>query len=146
VRRSRGHYPRRPPSRQNESRAAAGGRCIARAGRQRRRVTGVMVSGCDRWDGGGSARSTGVTAAWRRLGTAGVVSVEPRPCNPCNPQEAAEVVNRLVRMAGGQCPYKGGIDHHHLKCAPDGGQFAGWELTSAAGLSEDESHGQAPHP
>jgi hypothetical protein len=33
-----------------------------------------------------------------------------------------------------------------LECAPDGGQFAGWELTGAAGLSEDESHGQAPHP
>ena len=33
-----------------------------------------------------------------------------------------------------------------MECAPDGGQFAGWELTGAAGLSEDESHGQAPHP
>ena len=33
-----------------------------------------------------------------------------------------------------------------LECAPDGGQFPGWELTGAAGLSEDESHGQAPHP
>ena len=33
-----------------------------------------------------------------------------------------------------------------LECARDGGQFAGWELTGAAGLSEDESHGQAPHP
>ena len=33
-----------------------------------------------------------------------------------------------------------------LECAPDGGQFVGWELTGAAGLSEDESHGQAPHP
>ena len=33
-----------------------------------------------------------------------------------------------------------------VECAPDGGQFAGWELTGAAGLSEDESHGQAPHP
>ena len=30
-----------------------------------------------------------------------------------------------------------------VECAPDGGQFAGWELTGAAGLSEDESHGQA---
>ena len=29
-----------------------------------------------------------------------------------------------------------------MECAPDGG----WELTGAAGLSEDESHGQAPHP
>ena len=34
----------------------------------------------------------------------------------------------------------------NVECAPDGGQFAGWELTGAAGLSEDESHGQAPHP
>ena len=33
-----------------------------------------------------------------------------------------------------------------MECAPDGGQFAGWELTGTAGLSEDESHGQAPHP
>ena len=33
-----------------------------------------------------------------------------------------------------------------VECARDGGQFAGWELTGAAGLSEDESHGQAPHP
>jgi len=33
-----------------------------------------------------------------------------------------------------------------LECAPNGGQFAGWELTGAAGLSEDESHGQAPYP
>ncbi|MGB8074668.1 MAG: hypothetical protein WCF55_17750, partial [Pseudolabrys sp.] len=35
---------------------------------------------------------------------------------------------------------------HDMECARDGGQFAGWELTGAAGLSEDESHGQAPHP
>ena len=35
---------------------------------------------------------------------------------------------------------------HLLECAPDGGQIGGWELTGAAGLSEDESHGQAPHP
>jgi hypothetical protein len=33
-----------------------------------------------------------------------------------------------------------------MECARDGGQFAGWELTGAAGLSEDESHVQAPHP
>jgi hypothetical protein len=33
-----------------------------------------------------------------------------------------------------------------LECALDGGQLASWELTGAAGLSEDESHGQAPHP
>jgi hypothetical protein len=33
-----------------------------------------------------------------------------------------------------------------MECAPDGGQIAGWELTGVAGLSEDESHGQAPHP
>jgi transposase-like protein len=26
-----------------------------------------------------------------------------------------------------------------LECAPDGGQIAGWELTGAAGLSEDEA-------
>ena len=31
-----------------------------------------------------------------------------------------------------------------MECAPNGGQFADWELTGAAGLSEDESHGQAP--
>jgi hypothetical protein len=40
----------------------------------------------------------------------------------------------------------GSIFGRNLECAPDGGQFAGWELTGAAGLSEDESHGQAPHP
>jgi len=33
-----------------------------------------------------------------------------------------------------------------LVCAPDGGQIAGWELTGAAGLSEDESHGQSTAP
>ena len=33
-----------------------------------------------------------------------------------------------------------------VECALDGGQLASWELTGAAGLSEDESHGQAPHP
>ena len=33
-----------------------------------------------------------------------------------------------------------------LECAPSGGQIAGLELTGAAGLSEDESHGQAPLP
>ena len=33
-----------------------------------------------------------------------------------------------------------------MECARDGGQLASWELTGAAGLSEDESHGQAPHP
>jgi hypothetical protein len=32
-----------------------------------------------------------------------------------------------------------------LECAPDGGQIASRELTGTAGLSEDESHGQAPH-
>ena len=31
-----------------------------------------------------------------------------------------------------------------MECAPDGGQIAGWELTGATGLSEDESHGRAP--
>jgi hypothetical protein len=30
-----------------------------------------------------------------------------------------------------------------MECAPGGGQIAGWELTGTAGLSEDESHGQA---
>jgi hypothetical protein len=38
------------------------------------------------------------------------------------------------------------FDVRNLECAPDGGQIAAWELTGAAGLSEDESHGQAPHP
>src|SRR5262245_46395699 len=33
-----------------------------------------------------------------------------------------------------------------LECALNGGQIAGWELTRAAGLSEDGSHGQTPHP
>jgi hypothetical protein len=33
-----------------------------------------------------------------------------------------------------------------VECAPNGGQIAGLELTVAAGLSEDESHGQAPIP
>jgi hypothetical protein len=37
-------------------------------------------------------------------------------------------------------------EEQQVECAPDGGQFAGLELTGAAGLSEDESHGQAPHP
>ena len=32
-----------------------------------------------------------------------------------------------------------------VECAPDGGQFAGWELIEATELSEDESHGQTPH-
>src|SRR5205807_7876349 len=32
-----------------------------------------------------------------------------------------------------------------LECAPDSGQVVGWELTGAAGLSKDGSHGQAPH-
>ena len=32
-----------------------------------------------------------------------------------------------------------------MECAPDGGQVVGWELTRAAGLSKDGSHGQAPH-
>src|SRR5262249_13351346 len=32
-----------------------------------------------------------------------------------------------------------------LECAHDGGQVVGWELTGAAGLSKDGSHGQAPH-
>ncbi len=31
-----------------------------------------------------------------------------------------------------------------LECAPDGGQIGSWELTGTAGLSEDESHVQAP--
>src|SRR6516162_8876053 len=33
-----------------------------------------------------------------------------------------------------------------LECAPSGGHLAGLELTRTAGLSEDESHGQAPLP
>ena len=32
-----------------------------------------------------------------------------------------------------------------VECAPGGGQITGWELTEAAGLSKDGSHGQAPH-
>jgi hypothetical protein len=31
-----------------------------------------------------------------------------------------------------------------LECTPVGGHLAGWELTGTAGLSEDESHAQAP--
>jgi hypothetical protein len=31
-----------------------------------------------------------------------------------------------------------------LECAHSGGHLAGLELTKAVGLSEDESHGQAP--
>jgi hypothetical protein len=34
----------------------------------------------------------------------------------------------------------------HLECAPIGGHLAGLELTGTAGLSEDESHGQASFP
>jgi DNA replication protein DnaC len=33
-----------------------------------------------------------------------------------------------------------------VECAPDGGHLAGLELTGTAGLSEDESYGQAPFP
>src|ERR1700722_869137 len=33
-----------------------------------------------------------------------------------------------------------------VECAPRGGHLAGLELTRTAGLSEDESHGQAPFP
>ena len=33
-----------------------------------------------------------------------------------------------------------------VECAPDGGHLAGIELTKAAGLSEDESHGQTTFP
>jgi hypothetical protein len=33
-----------------------------------------------------------------------------------------------------------------LECAPNGGHLAGMELTKAAGLSEDESHGQTTFP
>jgi hypothetical protein len=33
-----------------------------------------------------------------------------------------------------------------VECAPNGGHLAGMELTKAAGLSEDESHGQATFP
>jgi hypothetical protein len=33
-----------------------------------------------------------------------------------------------------------------LECARNGGHLAGMELTRAAGLSEDESHGQATFP
>jgi hypothetical protein len=43
------------------------------------------------------------------------------------------------------CPALGIKLHYPMECAPNGGQLAGWELTEAAGLSEDESHGQAPH-
>jgi hypothetical protein len=38
------------------------------------------------------------------------------------------------------------IDDRQVERTRDGGQLASWELTGAAGLSEDESHGQAPHP
>jgi len=33
-----------------------------------------------------------------------------------------------------------------VECAPSGGHLAGLELTRTAGLSEDESHGQAALP
>lgn len=33
-----------------------------------------------------------------------------------------------------------------VECAPNGGHLAGMELTKAAGLSEDESHGQTTFP
>ena len=41
---------------------------------------------------------------------------------------------------------KGSLLDADLECAPGGGQLADWELTGIAGLSEDESHGQAPFP
>ena len=49
----------------------------------------------------------------------------------------------MIRHATGYKLANAGKD---MECARDGGQFASWELTGAAGLSEDESHGQAPHP
>ena len=41
---------------------------------------------------------------------------------------------------------KGPISDIAVECAPSGGHLAGLELTRAAGLSEDESHGQTPLP
>jgi hypothetical protein len=37
-------------------------------------------------------------------------------------------------------------ERFHVECAPNGGHLAGMELTKAAGLSEDESHGQTTFP
>src|SRR5262249_50364319 len=34
---------------------------------------------------------------------------------------------------------------HKVEGAAEGGQVGGWELTGAAGLSKEGSHGQAPH-
>ena len=38
------------------------------------------------------------------------------------------------------------LERVRMECAPIGGHLAGLELTRTAGLSEDESHGQAPFP
>ena len=61
-------------------------------------------------------------------------------------QELVRQTDTAGRDVGANGPgFIGAVDAV-LECAPDGGQFAGWELTGAAGLSEDESHGQASHP
>jgi hypothetical protein len=41
---------------------------------------------------------------------------------------------------------KADIDWKRSGMPPSGGHLAGLELTRTAGLSEDESHGQAPFP
>ena len=79
--------------------------------------------------------------------TAGVLKAEPtimrQPALAPSPQpdssDGASATAKARRQRGSK------LDAD-MECARDGGQFAGWELTGAAGLSEDESHGQAPHP
>jgi hypothetical protein len=82
-------------------------------------------------------------------------------------QQTSSLFDHLVgggehRLRHGQAERLGGLEVDHqlearrlfdweiarigVECARDGGQLASWELTGAAGLSEDESHGQAPHP
>ena len=53
------------------------------------------------------------------------------------------------RDGAGECPLLGvkrTSTGANLECAPNGGHLAGMELTKAAGLSEDESHGQTTFP
>ncbi len=62
-------------------------------------------------------------------------------------EHAAEVVVKfdLRAQIRSQCQSASKFDPR-LECAPSGGHLAGLELTRTAGLSEDESHGQAPFP
>jgi len=76
--------------------------------------------------------------------TSSMVSVEPINV-AISPHNAALALGKSVTSIASMSNDEGAVTVG-VECARDGGQFAGWELTGAAGLSEDESHGQAPHP